>query len=195
MHVSLFPSQKAASQNNKQVQTRMFQGVLHFTLMFFQGLLNLSSKQEIISPMHFQILNHQNSKYRHLVKYGTPYPWNHVYLAAKWQTELCVDILSSFSCQVWASSVLWKKLTNSSHQLLSTLLSKFSAIYSTYIDTDTDMHTHTAHSYHPLTCMPEICCGFKEALQKPEPAAFHSSHWADSIRDSAWTPKLVSTSI
>lgn len=56
MQASLFPSQKAASQNNKQqqVQTRMFHGVLHFTPIFLQGLLNLSSKQEIISPCIFK---------------------------------------------------------------------------------------------------------------------------------------------
>lgn len=55
MQASLSPSQKAASQNSKQqVQTRMFQGVLHFTPIFLQGLLNLSSKQEIISPCIFK---------------------------------------------------------------------------------------------------------------------------------------------
>lgn len=55
MQVSLFPSQQAASHNNKQqIQTRMFQGVLHFNPIFLQGLLNLSSKQEIISPCIFK---------------------------------------------------------------------------------------------------------------------------------------------
>lgn len=49
MQASLFPSQQAASQNDKQqVQTRMFTHIL------LQGLLNLSSKIEVISPCIFK---------------------------------------------------------------------------------------------------------------------------------------------